>query len=400
MKNSWKTERLGELCEFQRGLTYSKKDEVARSDNVVLRATNIDLATSQLDFTELKFISDDVLVPDSKKVKKGSLIVCTASGSKSHLGKVAYIDEDYGYAFGGFMGMITPKSGLVSRYLFHLMTSPLYQGFIGALSDGVNINNLKFDQLKHFRVPHPSPSEQRRIVAILDEASQGMTTTKANAEKNLKNARALFEAHLNAVFTECGEGWVEKNIGEVCTLKSGTTVKKSLEKATGDLPYVKVADMACEGNEDEVITSTRFLNKSDTGVNAAFPVGTTIFPKRGGAILTNKKKLTGVPIYADLNIMGVIPSQALQPKFLYFYLLNVDMRRLGSGSSIPQINNYDIAPLLIPFPEMHSEQKRIIDKLESLLAETQHLEAIYQRKMSALDELKQSLLQQAFSGNL
>ena len=107
--------------------------------NVVLRATNIDLATNLLIFDELKYISDKVVVPEGKKVKKGSLMICTASGSKSHLGKVAYIDDDYGYAFGGFMGMLTPLNGLSPRYLFHLMTSEDYKDFIGALSDGANI---------------------------------------------------------------------------------------------------------------------------------------------------------------------------------------------------------------------------------------------------------------------
>src|SRR5438270_13653323 len=136
MKATWNTQLLGELCEFQRGLTYAKGDEVESSDNVVLRATNINLATNLLDFSELKYISDKVTVHDNKKVKKDSLVICTARGSKSHLGKVAYIDHDYGYAFGGFMGLITPKNGLNPKYLFHLMTSPAYRNFITALSDG------------------------------------------------------------------------------------------------------------------------------------------------------------------------------------------------------------------------------------------------------------------------
>ena len=92
MKAEWKTEPLGALCDFSRGLTYAKNDEVDSSDNVVLRATNINLATNLLDFAELKYISDKVAVPDSKKVKKNSLMICTASGSKSHLGKVAFIE--------------------------------------------------------------------------------------------------------------------------------------------------------------------------------------------------------------------------------------------------------------------------------------------------------------------
>ena len=116
--------------------------------------------------------------------------------------------------------------------------------------------------------------------------------------------------------------------------------------------------------------------------------------------MTNKKRLTAVPICADLNIMGVIPGKSLLPKFLYFYFLNIDMRRIGSGSSIPQINNYDIEPLVISFPESAGQQAEIVSKLDELSAETQHLESIYQRKLAALDELKKSLLDQAFSGEL
>ena len=138
----WETRLLGNLCEFQRGLTYGKSDEVDVSDNVVLRANNVDLATHRLDLSDLRFIADAVAVPAGKKVRKGSLLICTASGSKSHLGKIAYVDEDYGYAFGGFMGQITATPGVHDRYLFHALTSPAYKDFIGALADGVNINNL------------------------------------------------------------------------------------------------------------------------------------------------------------------------------------------------------------------------------------------------------------------
>ena len=123
MREAWEVKEIGDVCDFQRGLTYTKNDEVQASDNIVLRATNIDLATNLLSFHELKCISDKVAVPGNKIVKKGSLLICTASGSKSHLGKVAFIDADYGYAFGGFMGMLTPRNGLLPKYLFYLMTS-------------------------------------------------------------------------------------------------------------------------------------------------------------------------------------------------------------------------------------------------------------------------------------
>jgi type I restriction enzyme S subunit len=158
--------------------------------------------------------------------------------------------------------------------------------------------------------------------------------------------------------------------------------------------------MTHAGNESEIVSSSRFLDEADIGKNAVFPPGTTIFPKRGGAILTNKKRRTAVPICADLNIMGVIPSTDLLPKFLFFYFLNVDMRQLGSGSSIPQINNYDIEPLPISFPKSAGQQAQIVCEFEELSTQTQRLASLYQRKLAALDELKKSLLHQAFSGDL
>ena len=170
MKAGWEIKPLGEVCEFQRGLTYAKSDEVDVSNNIVLRATNIDLATNLLDLTELKCISDLVTVQSSKKVRKDSLLICTASGSKSHLGKVAYIDDDYDFAFGGFMGMLTPSECLLPRYFFHLMTSGAYKDFIAALSDGANINNLKFSDLQRFPVPIPplpGPDDRRSCRSAL-----------------------------------------------------------------------------------------------------------------------------------------------------------------------------------------------------------------------------------------
>jgi type I restriction enzyme S subunit len=98
--------------------------------------------------------------------------------------------------------------------------------------------------------------------------------------------------------------------------------------------------------------------------------------------------------------MAVLPSRQIEPELLYFYFVNVDMRKLGTGSSIPQINNYDIAPLLIAFPESLREQRTIIGELEGIRTETQRLAILYQRKLAALEALKKSLLHQAFTGEL
>ncbi len=197
----WQLSYLGDVCNFQRGLTYSKEDEVDQSDNVVLRAMNIDLETHRLDFSELRHLSSRVLIPETKKVKKGSLLICTASGSKSHLGKVAFIDEDYGYAFGGFMGLLTPHDDLDPRYLYYLMTSGAYNNFIGALAAGMNINNLKFDDLKRFEVPYPLIDEQRRIVRRLEALQAETERLHAIYEQKVAALDALKESMLHEAFT-------------------------------------------------------------------------------------------------------------------------------------------------------------------------------------------------------
>lgn len=164
----WEIKKLGEVVEFQRGLTYSKKDEVDFSDNIVLRSNNVDLETHKLIFDDLKYINSSIIVPENKKVQKGALIICTANGSKSHLGKVALIEEDYNFSFGGFMGLIKPHEEINAKFLFYLMISDNYKEFIHTLADGANINNLKFSDLSNFPIPLPPLPEQQAIVRKLD----------------------------------------------------------------------------------------------------------------------------------------------------------------------------------------------------------------------------------------
>ena len=293
------------------------------------------------------------------------------------------------------------NSDLNSEFLYYFLSREIFrQEGTKRMTGAVGHKRVSKEFIENTLIPIPPLIEQQRIVTILDEAFEGIDTATANAEKNLRNAREVFRMYLKTVFTSKEAGWLERKISEVCTLKSGTTVSSSLEKSDGDLPYLKVADMNFAGNEVEVFSSSRFLNKMDIGKNSIFPSGTTIFPKRGGSILTNKKRLTAVPICTDLNIMGVIPSSGLHHRLVYFYFQNIDMKLLGSGSSIPQINNYDIEPLPISYPESMDRQAEIVSKLDDLSEAVTKLESVYQQKLDALAELKKSILHQAFTGQL
>ncbi|MDD8026592.1 MAG: restriction endonuclease subunit S [Acidobacteriota bacterium] len=399
MKKGWKTETLGELCEFRRGLTYAKGDEVETSRNVVLRATNINLLTNLLDLMELKYISDKVVIPLEKKVKKDSLIICTASGSKSHLGKVAYIDDDYGYAFGGFMGMITPKGNLLPKFLFHLMTSDAYKDFVGELSDGANINNLKYDQLRQFQIPFPPLPEQRRIVGILDKAFESIANAKANAEKNLQNAQVLFESYLQSVFAKRGEGWEVREISEVAKHSLGKMLDKAKNKGKPQ-PYLRNINVRWFSFDLSNLLQMPFLPEESakyTAINGDVLICEGGYPGRA-AIWSED-----YPIYFQKALHRVRFHESIYNKWFVYFLYAQDksgvLKQHFSGTGIQHFTGEVLARLEIPLPPL-PELRCAISRFNELSTETQRLSSLYQRKLAALDELKKSLLQQAFSGQL
>lgn len=179
-------------------------------------------------------------------------------------------------------------------------------------------------------------------------------------------------------------------LGDVCLLKSGKSVSKELELKSGDVPYVKVSDMSIKGNERYIVASSRYID-IESSSKEIFPIGTVIFPKRGGAIGTNKKRLTRCEICADLNVMGVIPTKIITSEYLFAYFSSLDLGELSNGSSVPQINNSDIAPLMIPLPS-----KNIQIKISQVLDKAQELIDKRKEQIAACDELIKSLFNHMF----
>lgn len=295
------------------------------------------------------------------------------------------------------LAAIRPSSKVNADYLFYFLIKHESEitGSAGAVFDSINKA-----QIGAIELPLPHLAEQQQIVAILDEAFAAIDQAKANIEKNIANAKELFQSKLNEIFSQKGDGWEEKKLTDVIILKSGTTLNKSFEKQGGEIPYLKISDMNIEGNEFEITTSTKFVNSNDIKESNILPSGTIIFPKRGGAIATNKKRITTIPICVDLNTMGAIPVDGLIPEYLHFYFMSFDLLEIANGTTIPQINNYSFESLKISIPNDKKNQIQIIETLGAARQFIDDLVVGYSIKLNSLDELKKSILQKAFSGEL
>ena len=225
MKEGWEYKKLGAVADFYRGLTYKREDEVDSSDNCVLRSNNINLESMSLDFDELKYLRPDFVIPEDKKLKANSIFVCMSNGSKQHVGKVAYVNEDMNYAFGGFMGLIVPKPQARGRYIYYVCRSTLYRHFLEQIGNGIGITNLRFSDLNEFSIPFPSLSEQQHIVEELDLLSSIIEKKKAQLNELDNLAQSLFYEMFGDPITN-EKGWDVKKIGEIGYVERGAGISK------------------------------------------------------------------------------------------------------------------------------------------------------------------------------
>lgn len=312
-----------------------------------------------------------------------------------HTKVLKYIDFDFVLGADG-VKLLLPKEFLVPKFFYYqLQTAQL---------DSLGYAR-HYKLLKGLEIKYPDFAEQHRIVALLDEAFDGIATAKANAEKNLQNARALFESHLQAVFTERGEGWVETTLcditGGVFTGPFGSLLHKS-DYVENGIPLVNPAHIMNNGIQPDYrkTVSTETARRLSSYVMQA---GDIVIARRGEmgrcALVTDVEAgwLCGTGSFV------IKPSNRCDPRYLVRLLRSEGCRRrleeIAGGAVMPNLSNTALGNFAVSLPPI-DRQLAVLDEIDSVAAETQRLESLYQRKLAALDELKQSLLHQAFSGQL
>ena len=387
MKHGWEKKRLGDICIYQRGLTYSKDDEVDKSSKSVLRANNIDLETFTLNFDDLKYLREDFYIDPKYLLSKDSILICMSSGSKSHLGKVAFVERDFDYAFGGFMGLITPKTN--SRYLYLFMTSPFFRSHLQKITNGININNLKFSTLQDLFVPLPNAEIQSKVVKELDRITV-LIELKRNQLKDLDTlAQSLFYETFGDPI-ENPKGWesilLEECVNDNCPISYG--IVQPGEDVANGTPLVRPVDFGA---------NRCVFNKNLKHVSPSISESYKRTILKGDEILICVRGTTGLVKLSHTSLRGanvtrgIVPIQIksqLSKIYIYEYLKRERaqsyIQSYTKGIALKQINLSDLRSLPILLPpvslqnefaekiEAIEEQKRLIESsisdLETLLA--------------------------------
>jgi len=231
----------------------------------------------------------------------------------------------------------------------------------------------------------PPLEEQKRIVAILDEAFEGIAAAVANAEKNLANARELFESYLNSVFARKGEEWDEKTLGAVCeNLDSRRVPITKSKRKSGTIPYYGASGVV--DHVADFIFDEDLLLVSEDGANLlarTYPIAFSISGK------------TWVNNHAHVLRFKGMSTQ----KFIQYYLNAISLAPYVGGMAQPKLNQKALNSIVVPFPPPE-QQAQFVTVMDKLSTETKRLQEIYHQKLADLAELKQSSLQKAFAGEL
>jgi type I restriction enzyme S subunit len=374
MKKGWQIKKLGDVATLQRGFDLPTQDRVSGVYPLVSSSG----------------ISDT----HHKSAVSGPGVVTGRSGS---IGNVFFIQDDF-WPLNTVL-YIKDFHGNDPRFVYHLLKHFDLKRF--ATGTGVPTLNRNFVHDEPVLVPD-SVHEQQRIVSILDEAFESIATAKANAEKNLQNARALFESHLNDVFTKRGKGWVEKRLMDVCEkITDGThQTPKYFDEGIVFLSSRNVTSGTIDWDHIKYIDTKQHLEMKKR-----------VAPRRNDILLA-KNGTTGVAalvdrdttfdIYVSLALLRARPL--ILPRFLFNFInspaAKVQFNKRLKGVGVPNLHLEEIREVLLAFPSDLKVQDRVVSELDSLRTETQRLEAIYRQKLAALEALKKSLLDQAFSGGL
>ncbi len=371
----WK--KLGEVASYYRGVTYNKKQEVSSDSGgtKILRANNITLDSNSLNFDDVKEISSSVKIKDYQWLYANDILICAGSGSKEHVGKVAFIEKDIDYAYGGFMGKLVSSNSIHPRFFFHVISSELFKKYLDVALNSTTINNLNSAIINEFLIPIPSLSEQQRIVSILDT----FTSSISNLKQQIEERRKQYEYERDLLLDLEGKEGVEmKKLGEVvssdCSLSYG--IVQPGDDVIDGVPVVRPVDLISN------YVKLDGLKKTERQISESYK--RTIL--KGNEILFCVRGTTGIMGLATNELKGCNVTRGIVPIsfddeltkiFVYYQLKGFRLQKVidekTNGTALKQINIKDLRLLNLFFPPL-STQSRIVSILDTFEQSIANLE--------------------------
>lgn len=398
MKAGWEIKTLGQVCELlNRGVspTYVESGGVRVLNQRCIRDHVVRYDAARRHDHKNKSVSFE------RFIKAGDVLVnSTGTGT---LGRVAQIrmDQTEPTTVDSHVTIVRPIPGLFYPDFFGYMLWDI-EDELAVSGEGCGGQTELGRKIlaERFTVRYPtSVTEQHRIVKILDEAFENIATAKANAEKNLHNARALFESHLESIFSD-HQQWTEKSLERLGSTQTGSTPRTSESDNYGCfIPFIKPGDFNPNGSlnySNEGLSERGLREARVVDANAVLMVciGATI----------GKCGISDRAITTNQQINVLVPNEGVSNKFVYYQMLTNRFQKNvllhSAQATLPIISKSKWSALTIFVPPTRTEQDRLVDECDRLLDKVQRLESIYQAKIAALDELKKSLLHQAFNGDL
>ncbi|HCJ9323425.1 TPA: restriction endonuclease subunit S [Escherichia coli] len=355
----WKT--LGEVAKYVRGLIYSKSSESADGQGYkVLRANNITLSNNCLNLNDVKVVRFDTKVKSSQKLYKNDILISAASGSREHVGKVAYIESDIDYYFGGFMGVVRCDEKLNPRYLFHVLTSDIFQKYLDEMLNSSTINNLNSAVMGRFKIPLPCPDNpekslaiQSEIVRILDKFTA--LTAELTAELSMRKKQYNYYRDQLLSFKEGEVEW--KALGKIGEVRMCKRILKSQTSSEGEIPFYKIGTF---GKEPDSYISRKLFNEFKEKYS---------YPKVGEVLISASGTIGRTVIFdgresyfQDSNIVWIENNEKIVLNKYLFYFYKIAKWGISEGGTIKRLYNDNLRKLMIPVPFPDSPERSLVEQ--------------------------------------
>jgi type I restriction enzyme S subunit len=408
MKKGWQTKTLGDV------LVKTETTDPTRSPS------------TEFDYIDVSSVSNETLTIQETQCLKGKDAPSRArrlvrandvlfATIRPTLRRIAIVPDelDEQVCSTGYF-VLRAKPEVDFRFVFYFLQTEDFMAAMEKLQKGASYPAVTDGDVRSQPLPVPPLAEQQRIVGVLDEAFAGLATAQAHAAQNLQNARALFESHLQSVFTQPalskaegrGKGWVEKTVDEVCSrLHQGlNTAGEKVKFYETGYPIIQTRNV--ENGVIELDTKIKFMCEEDWQ-----RYRDKYRPEVGDVFFTNIGTIGKTAIVTEdldylihWNIFKLRPRlDTITSEFLKYTLDHLTQfgffHKMQKGGTVEFVTKKMISEASIGVPDV-AEQKHIAAQLDALAGETQRLTRLYEQKQAALAALKKSLLHQAFTGEL